>query len=282
MIESMYLDSLQLLPHSDSNPHGVTSVDGLGSPSPRQDVHPRSRAHGSTDYTAYYSSRVISLSGFTYGATMSAANTSFDLLKAAMALGSDHTLKMLRIGQTDDETMVVRVASELAGIFAGASNVVKWSVDLLAADPRIYGLTTRTDVYDPTSSPGSGLMLPLVFPLEFVGSSSSHLTLTNQGNFNTPPVFTIEGPIVNPILDNDTTGKSFYTSGLTMSAGDSIVVDMASRLLTVGGVNRLDYVDAALSYWFELQPGINLIRLRGSGMAAAQTSLAAAFHDARI
>lgn len=281
MISEAYIDSIQILP--DTGDHGLSSIGGLGSPSPRRDTISRPRAHGDIDFTRYYEGRVISLSGYTFGPTMEEANTKFDLLKAELLLGTDHLFRFRRIGMAEDEQLVVRAASAIDTELSGASMLIRWGVDLLAPDPRIYSASEKSGDYDPVAAgSGTGVVFPLVFPLVFAGVATTHLTVENSGNFSTPPIFTVSGPVTNPIIDNDTTGESIQTSGLTLAAGETIVIDVGRRVLEVAGVARMDYLDAGNTEWFELSPGSNDLRLRGGSMVLGQTSLAVTFHDARI
>lgn len=280
MIEELYIDGYQLLPPTDEA--GLISISGLGSPSPKREVVSLPRSQGHVDYSEFYEGRVLSLAGASYGPSMELCNSNFDSLKAKFQLGAFRNLKFKRIGQSDYEQISVKVASSLDTSMSGASQRIRWSLDVFAQDPRIYAFTQSIGSYDPTVGASSGLELPLLWPLDFQGSGVTYLSLENEGTFPTPPIFTIEGPVTNPILDNDTTSQSFYTSGLTLAAGESAVVDMGARTFSIEGVVRMDFLDAALSSWFELQPGVNDIRLRGSGMASSQTSLSALFHNASL
>lgn len=282
MIETLHIDGLQLLPDTGAGVGGLLGISGLGSPAPRPERVLKSRAHGEVDLTALYGGRVIGLLGYCYGPDMATAHSNFDILKNSVKLGSTHLLKFRRIGQAVDEQVSVRVASAVESPFAGASMQIKWSVELFAADPRIYSSTLNQGDYDPTTAGTAGVELPLVFPLDFLGSGLSNLIVSNGGNFPTEPTFTISGPIVNPIIDNDTSGESLFTSGLTMIAGDSAVVDMAAKTFLLNGALRMDYVLAGTSKWFSLQPGETSLRLRGSGTSGGQTNLLVTFRDAKI
>lgn len=282
MIASLYIDAVQILPEDDLSVGGLLSISGLGSPSPRREVISRARSHGEIDMTQYYSGRVLSLAGFTYGPDMATANSRFDTLKAALQLGTDHTLKFTRIGQPE-EMVLCRVASSVDSSMEGASQIVKWAVDLFAPDPRIYASALQTVSYFPSAGGvGEGIDFDIDFPISFPGAVLTSMSATNAGTFPTSPVFTITGPVTNPIIDNITSGLSLYTQGLVMNAGDQVVVDMAARTLSIAGVVRMDYVDSSQTNWFDLIPGSNNLRLRGSSVSAGITALSVSFRDARI
>lgn len=281
MIASAYIDALQI--HATSA-LAISRTRGLGSPVPRRESTLRPSRHGERDTTRFYAGRVIELEGLATGATQADAYAAIDALKGALALGSEHVLKFTRQGLAYAERAVIREGSALEFELVGKRKTIKWAVALVAADPRLYADTLSSGSYDPTQAgSGSGVNFPLTFPLDFgSGSSSGSLQLTNAGNFPTPPVWTITGPAVNPELRNDTTGESIFTTGLSLNAGAQIVIDVAARDVLVSGTSRPDLIDAASTIWGELAPGVNVVRLVGSGFVAAQTLLECSFRDARI
>jgi hypothetical protein len=170
----------------------------------------------------------------------------------------------------------------------GFSAFVRWAATLEAADPRVYGASLKSALYDPTASlAGGGFAMPMDFStggLVFSTTTATELFVENQGNAPSPPMLTIHGPAANPIVDNDTTGESIVLNGLggvNLGAADVIVVDVAARLVYLNGAVRRDLVTVAGTTWFDLQPGQNALRLRGAGMAAGVTQLQAAWRDAR-
>jgi hypothetical protein len=292
VITSVWVDDEQI--HRTPS-YALSSISGMGKPAPRQDKTDRVRGHGVVDSTTYYDARVLQLQGRCAGATTEALPDLLDTLEALFALdGADHVLRFTRQGRAFDEFVRFRVASDFQYDLAGAVRVVKWSVSLLAADPRIYRADVTEGVYVPTAAGDTGgVSFPLSFPLEFSGSSgaAAGMELTNGGNFPTPPVWTITGPVVNPTIVSDLPGApAIATVGCALNAGDTLVIDVASRSVLLGGVTeRPDLIDASQTSWFELPgksasnpTGVTTVRLGGSGMDPAATSLAVSYHDARI
>jgi len=117
----------------------------------------------------------------------------------------------------------------------------------------------------------------------FNASGDAQLSVENEGTIASPPVFTITGPVTNPIIDNDTTGQSIYTQETALSAGQTLTIDVANRSVVLDGTTgRPDLINVALTNWFSIRPGVNQLRLRGSDMASTQTNLAVTFRNARI
>lgn len=283
MVEAAYIDDLQVHPPS-ANGIGLTALDGMGSPVPRAVSDLRPSDHGATDATQFYGPRNVALIGNVRADSKAALWPIVDQLKAKLRLGSIHTFKFRREGLDYDEQMYVRVDSTVdVPLGLMPSPFVTFGVTLFAADPRIYSTTLVSGTYDPTDSGLGGLSFPLDFPLDFdVADGSAQLSVDNEGTISSPPVITITGPVTNPIVDNDTSSMSVYTQNLALTAGSSLVLDMAARTVTLDGVSRPDLIDVSLTDWFYIEPGVNLLRLRGSDMASGQTTLSVAFHSARI
>lgn len=275
MFDSIYIDDLLL--------EGVRKVVGMGSPAPRGDRTLKAARHGAIDRTLFYEGRVLSLEGIIAEATELAAWNKLDTLEGKFALGAARTFKFRRTGRPDDEQCAVTVASPLDAVVSYEEpKIIRWGVELFAADPRIYGATLRSGSYDPAASTaGGGALIPLVFPLVFTTSTATHLELSNGGNFATPPVLTIKGPVTNPIIDNDTLGKSIFIT-YSLGSSDTVEIDVAERTVKLNGAERLDLLNAQDTTWWELAAGTNRLRLRGTGMELTKTLLTCQYRDARI
>lgn len=250
---------------------------------PRRVEQLRTNRHGINDYTKpWFGAQTIDIAGYCDAGTDSATEDAYDALTQRLTGEGAHVFKFRRLGRSEDEqiTFTLGAAPDDAGA-KGYSRTIKWAASLIGADPRVYTAALKGGSYDPTASlSGGGVAMPLVFPLTFSTTTATELFVTNSGNAKTPPTFTIRGPVAAPIIDNDTTGESFYIN-YTLGASDTIVVDMGARTVTLNGALRRDLVIVAGTTWFGLAPGVNALRLRGTGMAAAVTSLTVSYRDAR-
>lgn len=261
----------------------IRKFTGMGSPAPRRDVTLKASRHGAIDRTQFYDGRVLSIEALIVEDTPLAAWDKLDTLEGEFQLGTAHTLSFRRSGRPDDEQCEVIVASPLdASVSYEESNTIRWGVELFAADPRVYGAALRSGSYDPAAATsGGGIDLPMTFPLTFPTDSTAELQLDNAGNFPTPPLLTIDGPVINPVIDNDTSGESISVV-YSLGADDSVQVDVANRSVSLNGSKRLDLLNAENTVWWNMEPGTNRIRLRGSGMATGVTLLTVQYRDARI
>lgn len=280
VLESLSVDGLALIP---SDVHRVQTVRGLGSPPPRRVDFVRAERHGVVDRTRFYEPRLIEVIGMTMADTDEELWDAYDELRGKLALAdAARTLSFRRHGRAFDERVSARVATIVDDELVPGRPFVQWAVTLLAPDPRLYGDALRSGTYDPAAAlSGGGVSFPLSFPLEFSTTTSSHLSLVNAGQFPTPPVLRIQGPVVNPSIDNDTTGETLRVV-YSLGSADVVVIDVASRSVTLNGAERPDLLDARESTWWEMAGGTNLLRLRGTGMALGVTSLTCEYRDARI
>ena len=294
MLAEAWLNDLKIhdVDALDSIPYALRAA-GLGSgPAPKARTEEKPRAHGSINRTRFYGARIFTLEGYcdasadglTDVQAAAATEEAVDLLKRELALnGAPVVFKFRRLGWSFYERLEVVPAGAFEAPSSGWEPFVRWAVALEAPDPRIYSDTLSSGSYDPAAGAASGgLVFPLTFPLTFAGTGATYLTVNNAGSVETPPVFTITGPLTPATaIDNETTGESIYFNELDVSSGDEVVVDVAQRSLTYEGVARPDKIDGRLTTWFQLQPGDNRLRLRGGAAALGTTELAVTFRDAR-
>ncbi len=108
------------------------------------------------------------------------------------------------------------------------------SVDLLCPDPlwRDTAATVGSMVLW-----AGGLEFPVMFPMEF-GTSGSQYTAANAGDVPTPVEITIAGPCINPVIENQTTGKTIAIVREVL-VGESIEID------TAFGRKRVEHIDGS-------------------------------------
>lgn len=200
-----------------------------------------------------------------------------DTRQEPIAVCLDAGAIMLRFGQLTARKVPFVVNYE---------NVIKDSaLQWQCADPRLYSgvqtqLTARLPVGDPASGTGA-------YPLTY-GSTYANLiagggpqSATNNGNAASPPVYTISGPVTSPsITITDANGTRQTTFNLVLVAGDSLVVDVLNKTVTLNGAARYGFSSGTPIENLSLAPGTSAISLNGTGDASVQ--LTAAFYDAYI
>lgn len=254
---------------------------------PRTNRRPRPRRHGTVDLTRYYEARLFEMAGVIYGLEDDVTQDRLDAFEAALALDGETATFEWRLAGRDEleaEQAEVRIEGDLEYTFdVDEPTVIRWALTLFAEDPRRYGVVQRSGSYDPTEGANdAGVLFDVDFPLEFSSGDASALSVTNEGTYPTPPVFTVTGPVTNPSVENVSTGESIETAAFALLSGSVAVFDVDARTLTVDGTLRPDLIKAADTTWFELGAGQTTLRLGGDDMVADETSLAVTFYDARI
>lgn len=152
-------------------------------------------------------------------------------------------------------------------------------VELAAVDPRIYA-ATPSPLTTGLSATSGGMTFNATFPLGF-GSAGvgGAITATNAGAFPTDWVATIAGPVVNPVLDNLTTGQSIALA-ITLNSGDSLVLSSLPKTIILNATaSRISTLQPG-SAWWTLAPGPTLLRFRNNGAYSAGASLNFTFRSA--
>lgn len=119
--------------------------------------------------------------------------------------------------------------------------------------------------------------VPTFFPIFPIRLTSSQIavdaTVTNSGDVECWPVWTVTGPGSVIVLRNLTTGQSITFSTLALGAGESIVIDTDPGTVTKqDGSNQFPDLTIGSDLW-ALQPGGNAVRLEMAGAVAGTSAL---------
>lgn len=159
----------------------------------------------------------------------------------------------------------------------GANDSRPWARDfvltLRLSDPRYY------EQYDRAASvtiatPAEGLVLPARLPAPITApvAGAGEVSL-DAGWAPADPVIEFTGPNTGPILVNDSIGQQLSFPGLSVRAGQTVVVDFAERTLELDGQSVRDQLDWTRSGWFDanvngLKRGVNSLRYLGFSVGA--------------
>lgn len=263
MITSAFLNALQI--------HGSANGIGLNKSAraliPRVDTVDRPRDHGSVDFTSYYSGQTWTLGGrVKHDTDPTQLEPLIDQIRAQLWLDNGITFKIQRNGIAVAEQCVVVCRAVDFPIAPENRLLVPFTMELFAADPRLYNQAQTT-----TSQTATGAT---TFPA---------FNVTNNGNVKTPVVWTVTGPInANFVIHNATTGHDIKIN-TALAGGHTLVIDTyAKTVLLDGTTEHPEYVDAANTFWDGLAAGVNSIQITsGVGMTNGVTALQAVFRDAR-
>jgi hypothetical protein len=214
---------------------------------------------GAVAGATYLGQRPITVSGhFGVYATAATRNAQWASMKRALrGLRKPATLRTQPSGYAQ-----LQVAAMMDNIRAAKDQGIlkTWTYSGICLDPRIYAVTAST--------------------FSLTGVSPINLSVTNNGNYESPMVATITGPISTGwTLLNVTTGEQIVVNQ-ALTAGQTIVIDTHfPPTVKQGATDRYSAVTFPGATFFRVDPGTYTIRLTGSGTTTA-TGLQVVIQDA--
>lgn len=257
----------------------VTQEEGWSSGAPvRITASEREGADGAYSSSPLRGARIITLTGTTIAPSQHAMVSAKDRFNAVASGEGRYTLVVA-------EKHLTRQALVTHGGDPKVEDTgpigFRWQLVLRSDDPLKYSaeLITPPAISLPPMEVG-GLTFPLVFPITFGGGSSSggSTSWANLGNAATWPVFTINGPVVNPAIQNVTTGEVLEFQ-ISLSAEEFLVVDSRRRTVLLNGTASRRNTLRPGGAFFRIRPGSNDIRFRAASYDAA-VRLAVAYRHA--
>jgi hypothetical protein len=248
-----------------------------------QDVN-RPRQDGAFAGLNFLSERVVVL---TLSVTVT-KNASFDdtvasIVNAFQPISDPTQQKVLKFrypGWSEDRQLTGRVTRVGFPVDLNYSfhRIDALPVEIVCADPNIYSSTQHSHTLALTGTVG-GLTFPVTFPAVFYSTSGNSWTTTNTGNATAYPVLTITGPIINPRIENATTGE-YIKLNLAVGPTDTLVIDMNTGVVVLNGTTTRVSAIARGSSWWGLQPGVaNTITLTSDDSAAVAGTVDIAYRD---
>jgi hypothetical protein len=134
-----------------------------------------------------------------------------------------------------------------------------------ATDPRRYTATLSSARTTPPAALG-GITWPVTWPLVWpAGLAGGTVYVANGGDYNTPPVITVRGPLTTPAVYRQDTGDVLELN-TTLGAADVVVIDVLADTLTLNGTSArtlLSDRSKAVSS-FLMPPGNTALALRAA------------------
>lgn len=152
-------------------------------------------------------------------------------------------------------------------------------VEFFCPDPRIYNdLQSSASV---TANAGSLRAYNRTYNMTYsiASGGTGFATVTQVGNYETWPVFTITGACSSPIITNVTTGQTLTFPTLTMTAADTLTVNSDLRTVLLNGGAARNLLGNTSSWWSLLPNVASTFTLSA---AAGTPSATITFRDAYI
>ena len=248
----------------NGTPFVINSVDGLESlPEIRTQDDVRGFADGMYTGRDFLGGRTITMEMLTLAGNGNSAFTNFNILQAAMNVQSAGTTTMqFTLSPYDIQQQIgVRVRARKTLVDPEYTfGYIKSVYQLFAPDPRYYDATSTTVSLLPNTS--LGRTYNRVYNMLY-GGGVSGATITNSGNTTTSPIITINDPMTNPTIGNNSTGQ-FITVNVTLGASDVLVIDLYEKTITLNGSPARNLL-AGNSQWFGADPGVTNFQFTGTG-----------------
>jgi len=135
------------------------------------------------------------------------------------------------------------------------------AIEWVATNPRKYQLPQQSVSCSLAAPPVGGLVWPLVFPLDFNQTiSGGVMTLTNNGNADAWPTFTVLGPMTGPTITNLTTGQKLVFNPVVtvIPGGIEMVIDTRPSVRTVRGAGTSVRQLLISADWFAVPAGSSI------------------------
>ncbi|KAB2347356.1 phage tail family protein [Actinomadura rudentiformis] len=255
----------------------MARLDGWDSPDLEEGAEPRSGADGLWDVENFFAGRTLTLAGTFAAPSYEEREAAEYRLRRAVPR---NRLVSLRVNETTPRRVDCRRSGSLR--VGPTSDVMgEFSIGLLAPDPRKYGVLEQAASISAGSGSG-GLAPPWTPPvtLPAITTAPSQATLTNSGDYDSPPIITIRGPGDDISVVNYTTSKVLIFD-LPLGATDYLVIDVAAGTTLLGGTSpRGPAPGSAVVAEFFMAPGDNLLRIFGTLTAASPPSAQISFYSA--
>jgi hypothetical protein len=271
-MKQIYIDDLYIHNYEKlSEPIFIKQdIEGLEMPPMRLSSYDRVGENGTYISNQLYSGRRISLEGGIYSPDRATFEQSRrDLIQAlkvqknSLGIPQPHTLFFTTL---DDLSLQVPVYLNSFQMKKQKLHYIDFRIELVSSDYNLYS-QTQTEIVQQVVQNGGLVVdvgLQIIPPIVAQSSDSESLDLTNNGDSETYPVITLEGPLTYPIITNNTTGQ-FIALDLILGDEDSAVVDVLKKTIMLNGTTNVLSSFDLTSTWFYLLPGVNNMLLSSRG-----------------
>lgn len=281
MLSSLKLNGLQLLGVQGYIVH--KPVEGLEAPSVRSTAYDKPGEDGGVLAGLWWGQRAISITGQVEGTSSTEHETNRRSLQAACAVTRDTfgypTLGLLEFTTLSGDQYEVEVGVVSFKNPMSELTVSDFMIGLLAPDHRLYKVGTLSSG-GITRPAGGGALYPVIYPVTYGASSGGTASVNNTGNISVYPKLTLTGQLTNPHILNVTTGKLIQLNR-TIAAGETVVIDMGNKTITLNGASSLLTTKTSDSVWWELVPGVNTINFN-TGSSSDTGTLEVTWQNALI
>lgn len=243
-------------------------IEGWDSAPAVGQVVQQSGDHGGWPTPQWYGPRILTLTVLASAPTQALRDVARTQMQQAVPINDLATLVYNE--PTSKQIGVRRNASANVTETYPTLTDVEFTIPLVGPDPRKYGVVPTSVTVN--AAPGNiGLIVPFTIPATLPAAPiAASATVSNPGNFETPSLITITGPLPSPAVTNITTGQTISYTQLVLGATDVLVIDLAARQGYLNGAFR---PADPYSSWWRLSPGNNVVQLVGTSSGGATATI---------
>lgn len=241
---------------NNSSNYFIDGFKGLEMPPTRVVNYNLAGEHFGLFVSAFYGKRRFSLRGWVVGSSISDFISKRDAFQQALdILGGENSLFITLANGRQLQINGVLLNLDFTPIVGGATGA-QFNTEFEAAFPFLVSQAQNSQNIN-LSTGGGGKVPPDTMPMPLAGDSGGVATIINNGNGIFYPTIRFTGPVTNPQIKNETTGK-YIRLTLTLVAGQYVDIDFKRKTVTDNfGTNK--YSTKTGDWWF-LQPGNNVLR----------------------
>lgn len=248
----------------------VDKVAGIDSAPYRETIRDHEGSDGSFIDAEFETGRDLSVEGTAYG-VVGNIETYLDSLKANFAPVQTPIPFYMKLPGVVQRVIFVKprgVRYDLDS--AQRTGVTPIQFLMYAEDPRIYDDALVNVVIPFGGLATTGFAFSFGFNLSFGATvPPAGSNIVNNGNRPTPAILTIAGPVVNPVIINDTDSKTLPFN-ITLGGGDSLAIDLANHTVTLNGTTNMRAALQSMD-WFLFNPGTTFVRFGGASGSGTLT-----------
>lgn len=167
----------------------------------------------------------------------------------------------------------VQISSRPLLRISRSTGLLEFDIALKATDPVKYGELPKGYIVGlAKSAPGRSYDRAFDFSYGGLGQDNT-VVVMNNGSYPSKPVFTIGGPVQDPMIEHIESGKFLKIGGM-VDYGSPVTIDVATRQVLGGAENRRNIL-IPTSRWFNMDPGPNTIRFTGIGSTETHDAFSA-------
>ncbi len=272
MISRLDIDTLRVHGPATTE-YTLQEIEGLDAPEFRVSASEKPGEDGGIVTSAFYNSRLVTLTGIVSGASPAAYEQARRALAFVCRVRRDNTgfpvAVPVELETTGGETYTMDAFVKSFRITSTQQTFGKFLIVLLVPSPYLYGaeLLSSGQISGPI---GGGATWPVTWPMVFEVSSGGTVSIYQQGNADSHPLITFRDALTNPRIYSQERGK-FMQLNTVMSTGDTVVIDMADKTIVKNGTSSLLTAKTSDSDWFSLVSGYNTLQFTTSSTSDTGT-----------